>query len=117
MKENIKLTADEIIKVLQCCSIMSDPNCLECPLHKKDCMNVNVDELAVEVFENLKAEIAGLKEQLDGETVENMRLGHEIERLEELNKIRENTIDALIAGQESLTNYINVLLEEKGGVE
>ena len=26
-------------------------------------------------------------------------------------------IDALIAGQESLTNYINVLLEEKGGNE
>lgn len=38
-------------------------------------------------YNRQKAEIEKLKEQLDGETVKNMRLGHEVERLNAVSEI------------------------------
>ena len=54
--------------------------------------------LAKDTFDMLnrqKAEVERLKEELDGETVKNMRLGHKIERLKAESQMEYGYADAL----------------------
>ena len=78
---------------------------------------------ALDLINRQKAEIEKLEEMLEsksGKNEANETVAYLADRVEELcDEIerKDKMINALIAGQESLTNYINVLLEEKGGAE
>ena len=47
---------NEIIKALECCSKPVGENCKECPLHLADCLNVNIEGLALDLINRLQAE-------------------------------------------------------------
>ena len=51
-----KLTDNEIIKALECCSKPVGENCQECPLHLTDCLSVDIDGLALDLINRLQAE-------------------------------------------------------------
>lgn len=51
-----KLTNNEIIKVLECCSKPVSENCKECPLHLTDCLEVNIEKLTLDLITYLQAE-------------------------------------------------------------
>ena len=51
-----KLTDNEIVKALECCSKPVGENCKECPLHLTDCLKVNIEELALDLINRQKAE-------------------------------------------------------------
>ncbi len=112
-----KFTDNEIVKALECCckSNTNDYYCEDCPYEhielcaavvSKDALDfinrqkTENERLNVELvgmrgacesykihYDNARAEIEKLKEQLDGETVKNMRLGHEVERLNAVSEI------------------------------
>lgn len=69
-----KLTNNEIIKVLECCSKPVSENCKECPLHLTDCLEVNIEKLTLDLITCLQAENEKLVGNID-------KLKAEIERL------------------------------------
>ena len=76
------MTDNEIIKALECCmktEFISD--CAKCEMLASDCKDTLIEN-ALDLINRQKAEIERLTETLDGETTENMRLKHEIEKLE-----------------------------------
>ena len=120
------MTDNDIMEALECCT---NPKVhKKCPRAKfvdvcnDGCIHLLMKQ-ALDLINRQKAEIEKLKEQLDGETVKNMRLGHEseakldkihylkteIDMLQEENCKQAEMINALIKGQESLTNYIDIL--------
>ena len=56
-----KLTNNEIIKVLECCSKPVSENCKECPLHLTDCLEVNIEKLTLDLITCLQAENESLQ--------------------------------------------------------
>lgn len=73
---------NEIKKALECCmktEFISD--CAKCEMLAFDCKDTLIEN-ALNLINRQKAEIERLTETLDGETTENMRLKHEIEKLE-----------------------------------
>ena len=127
-----KLTDNEITKVLECCFSGGFEKCEDCPLKNKrdaifSCMPIK-QKLILDLIKRLKAENDDLFLKLNGvmHSVDKWLEGDELNQ-DEVNRaltMREKTlqivedkqaeIDVLITGQESLTNYINVLLEDKG---
>ena len=61
-----KLTDNEIVKALECCSKPVGENCKECPLHLTDCLKVNIEELALDLINRLQAENEELKSAING---------------------------------------------------
>ena len=51
-----KLTDLEIVKALECCSKPVSENCKECPLCSTDCMEVDIEKLALDLINRLQAE-------------------------------------------------------------
>lgn len=80
-----KLTDAEVVKALEICTdklTISCPNA--CPFYD-ECENdlCALERQALALIKRKDAEIYVLNEALDGETVKNMRLKHEVERLKE----------------------------------
>ena len=50
-----KLTDNEIVKALECCAEPVGINCIKCPL-EKDCLEVNMCELALDLINRLQSE-------------------------------------------------------------
>lgn len=79
------MTDEQIIKGLE--FIVNQEFCTYCPLHGSDCDCIAMPEEfwtgVFNIINRQNAEIEKLKQELDGETVKNIRLGHEIERLKE----------------------------------
>ena len=80
--------------ICQSCHYRSESDCkgsLIKDAAKEEANDQRLIESQLETIQKQKAEIERLTEELDGETVKNMRLGHEIERLEaeglQLNRI------------------------------
>ncbi len=75
---------NDIIKVIKHCI---NKTCVGCKrednnCHSSDSCRYDLLKVALDLINRQKAEIERLQEELDGETVENMRLGHKIEVLE-----------------------------------
>ena len=51
-----KLTDNEIIKVLECCSKPVSENCKECPLCSVDCMSISIEKLSLDLINRLQEE-------------------------------------------------------------
>ena len=83
-----KLTDSEIVKALECCSEPIGINCVKCPL-EKDCLDVNMCELALDLINRLQAE---------NERVETLNSD-----LVEIQDIRKKVNLALIAENAELT--------------
>lgn len=103
------MTDNEIKKALECC--------LENILCVKDCPAYNMCEFGKEhlkketlgLINRQKAEIEKLQAISEAKLDKIHCLQTEVERLEDLLESKERLIDALIKGQESLTNYIDIL--------
>lgn len=96
----MNLTDTEVIKALECCY---KDGCKKCPLWecKGNCFEELIKHNVLDLINRQKAEIEKLTEQLDGETVENMRLGHEIERLQKEGLQLNKTFMDFVNNQES----------------
>lgn len=92
-----KLTDSEIVKALEICSdklIVSCPD--DCPFYDECEKDLYVlKRQALDLINRKDAEIERLKEELDGETVKNMRLGHEVERLQAENTDLKKAIETM----------------------
>jgi hypothetical protein len=53
------------MKALECCSQEVWKECADCPLHKADCLKVNIEGLALDLLNSKNAEIEKLEELLD----------------------------------------------------
>lgn len=97
--ETMGKTDAEIIKALECCSkAQCEQDCvvLGCPYYlEEQCSNKIVVD-ALDLINRKDAEIERLKEELDGETVTNMRLGHEIERYKSNEKFINEKCDSIL---------------------
>ena len=76
-----KLTDNEIIKALECCSKPVSENCKECPLCSTDCMEVDIEKLALDLINrlqeknsNLTSDLTSLQNNLTSLQAENERL-------------------------------------------
>ena len=76
-----KLTDNEIIKVLECCSKPVGENCKECPLHLTDCLKVSIEELALDLINRLQAQNKDLAETIHNLTIEKDALFDKAEEL------------------------------------
>ena len=77
------MTDNEIIKALECCSSNATGNeyCKDCPYNIYEYCGEESSKDTLDLINRQKEEIERLTEALDGETVENMRLKHDIEIL------------------------------------
>lgn len=117
------MTDNEIIKALcDCEGVDGISYCNSCPLYEKDgCIHILSKE-AKDLINRHKAEIEKLKEELDGETVKNMSLGHEIERLQEIVHLYSLQYGTVTAQSERIAQIKNEAIKEfaeiiKGVVE
>ena len=104
-----KLTDAEVVKALECC-MDNNKGCEECPFrHSQGRCTENMLTNALDLINRKDAEIYVLNEALDGETVKNMRLKHEVERLKA--EIR-NTDNALVSLDRPLIEVKNEAYKE-----
>lgn len=125
------LTVDECMsKLLE--KLVEVANRQKVELDKKDTeidILIRKKESLMDKNSDLKSENERLQEELDGETVENMRLGHEVERLEGILDKRCDVCPAVITAIKefalkvkkafpSIAHWIDNLLKEMtGGLE
>lgn len=58
----MEMTESEIMKALECCSKVVDEGCGECPMYEKDCNEVSLEKLALDLINRKNAEIERLEE-------------------------------------------------------
>ena len=97
------MTDEQIIKGLK--FIVNQEFCNDCPLHGSDCDCIAMPEEfwtgVFNIINRQNAVIEKLKQELDGETVKNIRLGHEIDGMKEKN------IDNLISENQMLRSELD----------
>jgi hypothetical protein len=101
------MTDNEIMEALKCCSVSYE--CPDCAF-EDDCGGMaSLSTAAIDLINRQKAEIEKLQAISEAKLDKIHCLQTEVERLEDLLESKERLIDALIKGQESLTNYIDIL--------
>lgn len=119
----------DIIKALECCHGQLEADCKNCP-NKNTCGEIDVIQQTLDLINrqqekiselqhkilSCNAEIEKLKEELDGETVENMRLRHEIERLKEGMKFERERVDNIPNLIKQAIKEFAERLKEKGNM-
>lgn len=64
-----KPTESEIMKALECCSKVVDEGCGECPMYEKDCNEVSLEKLALDLINRKNAENDKVRTELDRLTI------------------------------------------------
>ena len=60
-----KLTEAEIMKALECCSKSVGECCAECPLREINCLDISIEQLALDLINRKNAEIAEKDAKID----------------------------------------------------
>ena len=86
------MTDNEIIKALECCSEPVGINCVKCPL-EKNCLDVNMCEIALDLINRQKAEIEFLEHRLKMQAEEFGKLREELKAAYASKVVNEIHID------------------------
>ena len=113
------MTETEIMKALECCSKPVGEDCNECPLHKEDCLKVNIEELALDLINRKNAENEKLCAEIDELIIAKDQLFDEAEAL--IKKARAEAIKEVLGEitteiEEALRNNFKVRQERQDKV-
>ena len=112
----IKLTEAETMKVLECCSKKVAESCAECPLRETNCLDISIEQLAIDLINRKNAEIERVTKERDNIIKTYMEVvdAWKITRAEAIKEFAERVKQKLSFGKYIQADQIDQIAKEMG---